>query len=108
MKKLLLIALSLCLSAPVPVNAQTMRKEKIKEGKHVVKEKPMAPTYTRSVSPGSNYLYVEEDWTWSPGSNTWTWNGNRWIAPTVVNKTWVPGHWVNTGDGWTWIEGYWK
>lgn len=81
---------------------------KVKEKKHYVKIKPKTPAYSKAASPGTTYMYVQDDWTWNPTTNTWDWNGNRWVERPKVNETWVPGHWTNTTDGWMWVEGHWK
>ena len=104
MKKILLVALCLSLGAPVLTHAQ----DKIKIKKHWVKMKPAAPTYTRVVSPGDNYYYIKEDWTWNPTTSTWDWYGNRWVETPATTRTYVPGHWMQTSDGWNWVDGYWK
>ncbi|MCD6012768.1 MAG: repeat (2 copies) [Flavipsychrobacter sp.] len=103
MKKVLLLVLGLGLVAPSVVSAQVKVKEKV----HYVKVKPRVPKYTKVVSPGANYVYVREDWTWDEGTSQWTWEGNRWVELQPA-KTWVEGRWTNTPDGWMWVEGYWK
>ena len=75
---------------------------------HHVKMKPSRPRYTRPASPGRDYVYVEEDWTWSPASNTWVWYGNRWVPIARPQAVWVPGRWVNVSYGWTWRGGSWR
>jgi hypothetical protein len=45
----------------------------------------------------------------------WAWDADRsdfiWISGTYRNappgRQFVPGHWVNTNDGWRWVAGYW-
>jgi hypothetical protein len=105
MKKLLVLAISLFLALPFSVEAQKM---KVKEKKNYVKMKPKEPTYTREVSPGPDYTYIREDWTWDPATNTWTWYGNRWMQAPATGQHYVPGHWMKTSSGWYWQEGYWK
>jgi len=104
MKKLILIALCLCLGAPMAANAQT----KVKDEGNYIKVKHKVPKYTKAVSPGSNYNYIKEDWTWNPTTRDWDWNGNRWEVAPEPSKTWVSGHWKNDVNGWTWVEGHWK
>jgi hypothetical protein len=106
MKKILLMALCFSLAAPLIADAQT--DVKIKEKGHYVKMKPKSPTYTRVVAPADNYVYIKEDWTWNPSTSTWEWYGNRWMEPAQPRQVWVPGHWMNTSDGWEWVAGYWK
>lgn len=104
MKKVLLLAAFFSFGMPVFSDAQV----KVKAKGHWVKVKPKAPKYTRVTSPGTNYTYVKEDWTWNTSTNTWDWNGNRWVEVPATSKTWVPGHWAHTSDGWDWIEGHWR
>jgi hypothetical protein len=81
---------------------------KQKEKKHYTKVKTKVPKYTKTVSPGDSYVYIQEDYTWNPNTMSWEWNGNRWVTPPQTGQTWVPGHWMSTGYGWTWVDGYWK
>ncbi|MCW3122347.1 MAG: hypothetical protein JWQ38_1839 [Flavipsychrobacter sp.] len=104
MKKILLLLLSISLSTSSVVLAQ----DKMKQKGHVVKVKPKSPRYTKIVSPGTNYVYINDDWTWNDETGQWTWNGNRWISPPQPTQHWVPGHWTNTDFGWEWTPGYWK
>lgn len=103
MKKILLLVLGLSLTAP----AITIAQEKVKIKKHEVKMKPKAPKYTKVVSPGTTYVYINDDWTWDDGTSTWVWNGNRWVVPPA-SQHWIPGHWSRTSNGWEWTPGYWK
>lgn len=104
MKKILLVALCLSLGAPMIASAQ----DKVKVKKHWIKVKPAPPTYSQSSSPGRTYYYIKEDWTWNPTTNTWDWYGNRWIETPATTPTYVPGHWMQTSEGWSWVDGYWK
>lgn len=114
MRKILLLVLGLTLSAPMITDAQPGKGNGKAKGHgrghgkgHAVKVKPKAPKYTKVVSPGNNYVYVNEDWTWDPGANQWVWNGNRWVV-VPASQTWVPGRWVSTRLGWDWVPGYWR
>ena len=107
MKKLILLLLGLTLAAPASTFAQTDAKVKVKDNK--VKIKPKEPKFTRAASPGKDYTYVREDWTWNPTTMTWDWNGNRWVQATEPKQQWMPGRWIkNTDDTWSRVEGYWK
>lgn len=103
MKKILLLAACLSMGFPAFTDAQT----KVKDKGHYVKMKPKTPKYTRVTSPGTNYTYVKEDWTWNTTTSAWDWNGNRYVEVTT-GKTWVPGHWVHSSMGYDWVEGYWR
>jgi hypothetical protein len=104
MKKILLFVLSFWILAPVNMDAQM----KVKQKKHYVKMKPKAPKYTKVVAPSADYVYIKEDWTWNPATNTWEWYGNRWVQAPAAEQKWIPGHWRKTSYGWVWQEGYWK
>jgi len=51
--------------------------------------------YSRPVNPDSL--------TYKPGTNLSP-RGNY----STRDKVWVKPHWKHTGDGWIWIDGYWK
>jgi hypothetical protein len=107
MKKLIIVSLSLCLIGPLTLQAQD-NQMKVKVKKHYVKTKIKNPKYTKMASPGNDYVYIDQDWTWNTNTNSWDWNGNRWVTAPQPSQTWVPGHWLHTSMGWTWIDGYWK
>lgn len=52
--------------------------------------------YSRPVNPDSL--------TYKPGTNL---SSPRSNYPTR-DKVWIKAHWKHTGDGWIWIDGYWK
>ena len=100
------MGLCLCLGAPMITDAQ--QKVKVKDKGHYVKTKTKAPKYDRATSPGGDYVYIKDDYTWNENTRSWEWNGNRWVTPTQTGQTWVPGQWRRSTNGWTWVEGYWK
>jgi hypothetical protein len=108
MKKLFILGLSLCLVAPLTLQAHDDPKTKTKLKGHYVKTKFKKPKYTKGTSPGDNYVYVDQDWTWNDATHTYDWNGNRWVERRQPTQKWVPGHWKHTAGGWTWVDGQWK
>jgi hypothetical protein len=42
--------------------------------------------------------------TYKPGTNLSSPNRSY----STQDKVWVKPHWKHTGDGWIWIDGYWK
>jgi len=77
--------------------------------KHYVKVRPAPPRYTRVVSPGPGYVYIQDDWRWDPGAGNWVWYGNRWVPAPQPQQVWVPGAWIEiSGGGWTWRAGGWR
>jgi hypothetical protein len=107
MKTLLLAILCLCLGGPLTTYAFD-KKMKHKYNGHYVRVKMKSPHYTRVASPGNNYTYIKEDWTWNPSTNSWDWHGNRWETAPQPAQKWVPGHWRKVPGGWTWVDGHWR
>ena len=44
--------------------------------------------------------------TYKPGTNLTPSPSNRNYSNR--DKVWIKPHWKHTGDGWIWIDGYWK
>jgi hypothetical protein len=81
----------------------------VKYKERYVKVRPAPPRYTRVVSPGRNYVYIQDDWRWDPRANDWVWYGNRWVPAPTPGRVWVPGTWIQvSGGGWTWSAGTWR
>ncbi len=69
----------------------------------VVKERPVAPVYTRPHSPGPSYIWIEGGWVRSRGA--YVYRQGYWAKPRYHNRQYRPGYWRQTRGGWVWIEG---
>ncbi|MFO0863693.1 MAG: hypothetical protein U0744_03380 [Gemmataceae bacterium] len=53
-----------------------------------------------------NAQWIPGYWSYDPDQNQFIWvSGVYRVSPP--NRVFVPGHWANTPDGWTWIPGFW-
>ena len=74
-----------------------------------VKQQPPEPL--PEIAP--NVRPEDENAEWIPGYWAFDGDNNQFIWVTGVyrvpppNRTFVPGHWANTPEGWTWIPGFW-
>jgi hypothetical protein len=71
-----------------------------------VKVKPGKPIKVKTVSPGKDYCYIDEDWTTKGDSYVWT--GDRWEKVPKPEMVWTPGYWVDKKKGFVWVPGHWE
>jgi len=73
----------------------------------VVKEAPPPPREEAPPPPPSNgYSWVPGYWTSRDGRQEWV--AGRWEMPPRANATWVAPRWERRGEGYVFIEGYWR
>ena len=39
--------------------------------------------------------------------NTWSREAGLYVQRPQAQSVWIPGHWLQEANGWTWIDGYW-
>ena len=72
----------------------------------VVTVNPPAPhVEVVGAPPGPEYVWMPGVWQWH---GNWVWAPGRWGVPPRPNAVWITGQWSRTGQGWTWIRGYWR
>ena len=72
----------------------------------VVRERPVAPMYTRPIAPGASYVWVDGEWLLR--GNQYYYKQGYWAAPTRRHSAWVPGHWKRARGGSYWAPGHWR
>ena len=70
----------------------------------VVPTRPHDVVYSRTVSPGPDYVWITGDWVWS-GRN-YRWREGHWERRRQGRK-WHEGYWQNYRSGWRWQKGHW-
>jgi hypothetical protein len=51
---------------------------------------------------------------WQPGhwllsGNNWTWQPGQYVTPPAGETTWIPGQWVQQpAGGYQWLDGHWS
>jgi hypothetical protein len=77
-------------------------------GPAVPKEPPPAvPEEPPEERPqGDNVRWIGGYWAWDADRNDFIWvSGTYRNAPP--GRQFIPGHWVNTAEGWRWVAGFW-
>lgn len=69
-----------------------------------VDTRPADVIYTRPVSPGPGYVWMNGDWYWQGGR--YTWREGRWDRGRL-GHTWHDGSWTQSRRGWRWNRGHW-
>ena len=64
---------------------------------------PADVVYTRPVTPGPDYVWIEGDWVTRNGR--YEWREGHWARPR--NRVWISGNWESRGGGYYWRRGYW-
>ncbi len=57
---------------------------------------------------GAEIVWVPGYWAWDADRNDFIWVSGCWRQRAARNTYWVPGHWLQAGNGWEWIAGFWK
>src|SRR5262245_46948996 len=67
---------------------------------------PIPETAPEERPQGDNVQWIGGYWAWDAERNDFIWvSGTYRNAPP--GRQFVPGHWVNTAEGWRWVEGFW-
>jgi hypothetical protein len=68
---------------------------------------PPRPIYEqRPIAPGPGYAWRAGYHRWDGGRYVWV--PGEYIAPPRPRAFFVQGHWVRTGRGYYWRDGYWR
>jgi WXXGXW repeat (2 copies) len=70
-----------------------------------VESQPGAVVYSRPVSPGTDFVWIDGDWVWGGGS--YVWHEGHWDRPRT-GHVWVGGQWQSGGRGYRWHRGHWR
>ncbi|HZZ75914.1 MAG TPA: hypothetical protein VFE04_08315 [Puia sp.] len=70
-----------------------------------VTERPSEVVYTRPVSPGVGYVWINGEWEYS--GHNYHWREGSWQKPRE-GHTWKPGYWENNEKGYRWHKGEWQ
>ena len=70
-----------------------------------VTDQPADVVYTRPVSPGADYVWIDGDWVWYGGG--YHWHNGYWGHPRS-GRSWQAGHWDHDGRGYHWNRGHWR
>lgn len=70
-----------------------------------VETQPADVVYTRPVSPGADYVWIDGDWYWSGGS--YNWHPGYWRRGRA-GRSWHAGSWSHTQRGYHWNRGHWR
>ena len=73
-------------------------------GPRVVPTRPPDVVYSRTHSPGPQYVWVSGDWIWSGGK--YHWREGYW-AKRRSGRTWHEGYWESRHNGYRWHKGHW-
>jgi len=92
---LIVMLLSACVVAPVPV-----------QGEVVAYEAPPAAQYeVVGVAPAPGYFWIGGAWFWEGGR--YAWRPGHWEAPRPGYR-WVPHAWVHANGAWHMRPGHWE
>jgi hypothetical protein len=72
-----------------------------------IKEKPVYVQMTRPTSPGYDYVWLDDNWTYSRKNQTYTRQNGYWSKPKA-NKNYKQGYWKTNKNGSHWVPGRWK
>jgi hypothetical protein len=68
-----------------------------------VESQPADIVYTRPLTPGPDYIWIDGDWVWSGGG--YRWHQGHWDRPRS-GRAWTAGHWDHSGRGYHWTRGH--
>jgi hypothetical protein len=69
-----------------------------------VSSRPTPPYYTRPISPGPDYVWIDGDWRARHGK--YYWSEGRWTR--AGTRIWLSGSWESRNNGWYWRRGHWR
>lgn len=72
-----------------------------------VKEKPLVIEMKRPVSPGQNYVWLNDNWVFNRKNQTYTRRQGYWAIPKS-KKNYQQGYWKTNKNGSHWVPGRWK
>jgi hypothetical protein len=71
-----------------------------------VKLRPSRPVIVRTVSPGPQYIWVQDEW--EPNGVVYRYSGGHWVIPPQKGVKWKKGHWKKyPKSGYLWVPGKW-
>jgi hypothetical protein len=53
-------------------------------------------------------VWVNGYWAYTGGGNNYTWVEGHWETPPQRYRSYVEPHWARRGDGYVYIQGYWR
>ena len=62
------------------------------------------PYYTRPISPGPDYVWIDGDW--RARRHNYYWREGRWERPGT--RIWLSGSWESRPGGYYWRRGHWQ
>jgi YXWGXW repeat-containing protein len=68
--------------------------------------RPDRPHYERTVAPGPNHVWIDEEW--EPRGNSYVFTGGHWAEPPHRGQHWQQGHWNHNDHGHQWKSGGWR
>jgi hypothetical protein len=72
-----------------------------------MKEAPPPPRYeSMTPQPSQESVWIPGYWAWSDGQRQWV--SGHWDVPPRVGSVWVAPRWDRQGDGYVFIQGYWR
>jgi hypothetical protein len=60
----------------------------------------------RPARPGPNYIWVGGYHRWD--GNAYVWEPGKWEVPPREHAVWIAPRWEHRGDGYVFVQGYWK
>ena len=73
----------------------------------VIGEAPPAPRYeVRGAPPSGRHMWIAGYWAWRNGRHEWI--GGHWELPPHGRTHWEPAHYERRGNGFIFIEGFWR
>ncbi len=77
----------------------------------VVAEPPPPPPPEREViveRPAPDAIWVRGYWAYTGEGRRYVWVAGHWEAPQPQYRTFVQPHWSRQGDGYVYVQGYWR
>jgi hypothetical protein len=73
----------------------------------VIREAPPAPRQEVIVArPSERHVWIAGYWAWRHGRHEWV--GGHWELPPHGRSHWEPAHYEHRGNGYIFIEGFWR
>ena len=72
----------------------------------VTRPPPAIRVETRTVSPGTSYVWTAGYWRWTGADYVWV--PGSWIVRPRPAAVWVEGHWARRSSGWVFVPGHWQ
>jgi len=69
---------------------------------------PQAQVEMIPPSPGGAAVWQPGHWRWTGiAGSQWQWQPGQYVMPPSTASHWVPGQWMQSGNGWVWVDGHW-